>query len=71
MKKALNISLLTVSFTVLFTLLFGKDPVTLIKDSSQSVQIVSVVLSIMVIAIILMFDLKQKHHNKVKNTERN
>jgi uncharacterized membrane protein len=66
MKKVLTISLFTISITILFTWFLGKDPVTYIKDSSFVVQLVSVVFSIITMAIIIIFDLKQKHQNKIK-----
>ena len=70
MKKVLTISLFTIFITVLFTLFFGKDPVTYVKDSSLLVQIVSVVFSIMILAIIVLVDLKQKHQVKNKDSRK-
>ena len=70
MKKVLTISLFTIFITVLFTLFFGKDPVTYVKDSSLLVQIVSVVFSIMILAIILIVDLKQKHQVNNKDSKK-
>lgn len=70
MKKVLTISLFTIFITVLFRLFFGKDPVTYVKDSSLLVQIVSVVFSIMILAIIVLVDLKQKHQVKNKDSKK-
>lgn len=70
MKKVLTISLFTIFITVLFTLFFGKDPVTYVKDSSLLVHIVSVVFSIMILAIIVLVDLKQKHQVKNKDSRK-